>query len=686
MDATPGSSPFDPATLRVLDTMPEPVWLAHADGRIAFVNAKGLALLGMTAERVVEDGWQHLLHPDERDEVLERVAHTVRTGEPFAFEGRLLAGSGAYTWIRSSAQALRDGHRIVGFVGHLIDIGRYRAAELQAREAEAELRDARNFNETLLDTMPIMFWSADAHGRAQYFNRWFFEYTGMTPDDTGDGRYWNAMHPDDRAGAAERWAQLRAAARPADRFARYRRGSDGSWRWHLVHARPMRDASGAVVRWFGYSLDVDDQRRAAERQHFLLSATGALGALLDPEQLYETLVAQCVPSMADSAVVLLVEGPELRVAAAAAVDAARLADVRRFHDAYAWGRADGPIRQAFATGEPVLLGHLTQPQLDVLAESDDQRALLAALGTRSSIVTPLFAGDDIAGVLITSYGPSERRYDENDVQALQLLSERLATILSNVQRFEREHRVAEALQAASLPQRLPSARGLSLFAYYAAARSEATIGGDWYDAFELRDGRVVLSIGDVTGRGLDAAVTMANVRQILRGIGHVHADPALMLQAADRALRAEHPDTYVTALACVVDTPNGTVTYASAGHPPAALRRRGGDVSMLTGPGLPLGMRSQDEPDAVTLPLRDGDALVLYTDGLSEVERRPRDGEEAIVAEVRRGDIFATDDPARALYDRLVGDRARDDVAILVAYVGDPRDGSFSSRHGLRAT
>ncbi len=504
---------------------------------------------------------------------------------------------------------------------------RTRLRSSRRADAEAELRDARDLNQTLLDTMPVMFWSTDAMGHAEYFNRWFFEYTGMTPDQTAGGQYWTAMHPDDRAGQDERWAKLRAHAAPADRLVRYRR-ADGSYRWHQVHARPMRDASGEIVRWFGYSIDVHDQRRAAERQQFLIAAIRALTPALEPSALYESLVAACVPAMADAAAVLVVDDGVVRVAAAVALGERGFAE-------------DPQAREALRTRRPA--------------------------HTASTVATPILASNEVAAVLVTRYGRSERRYEDPDMQTLQLLGEQLAIMLANVRRFEREHRVAEALQRATLPQSLPSPAAVALHAHYAAAPSEAAIGGDWYDALELHDGRVVLSIGDVTGRGLTAAVTMANIRQIMRGIAHVHADPALMLRTADRALRAEHPDTYVTALACVIDPIGETLTYAGAGHPPAMLRSSDGDVRILYGAGLPLGMRSSSEPDSTTVPLHAGDALVLYTDGLTEIDRRPSDGEAAIVAELRSGEVLRAADPAGALYERLVGERARDDVAILVA-------------------
>ena len=125
---------------------------------------------------------------------------------------------------------------------------------------------------------------------------------------------------------------------------------------------------------------------------------------------------------------------------------------------------------------------------------------------------------------------------------LEEVARRSALAIANAQLYAREHRVAEALQAASLPRRLPEIDGIALDAIYVPGRSEAQIGGDWYDAFALADGRIVVSIGDVAGSGLDAAVTMSSMRQIIRGIAQVHADPVLDAQfGRSRAAHGRYP-------------------------------------------------------------------------------------------------------------------------------------------------
>ncbi len=111
--------------------------------------------------------------------------------------------------------------------------------------------------------------------------------------------------------------------------------------------------------------------------------------------------------------------------------------------------------------------------------------------------------------------------------------------------------------------------GLHFDGIYVPASDRELLGGDWYDALRLNDGRIVISVGDVAGSGLPAAVIMASMRQVIRGVAQVYADPIAMLDAADRTLKTEYPDTFVTAFVGVLDPVARTLTHASAGHPSA---------------------------------------------------------------------------------------------------------------------
>ncbi|HYZ14794.1 MAG TPA: ATP-binding SpoIIE family protein phosphatase, partial [Candidatus Acidoferrum sp.] len=256
----------------------------------------------------------------------------------------------------------------------------------------------------------------------------------------------------------------------------------------------------------------------------------------------------------------------------------------------------------------------------------------------------------------------------DDVRALvPELAARLGVALANANAYEREHRVAMTFQQAALEPGLPDVPGVDFSALYQAARADASIGGDWYDAFRLPDGRIVMSVGDVAGSGLDAAVTMGSVRQSIRTAVLINPDPSAVVEAVDRIVRAMGPDRFVTAFVCVLDPVCGELTYANAGHPPALLRRPNGELVELGSGDLPLGLRQRDTARRGAITVEPGSLIVAYTDGLTEFERDPLGGYAKLLEAVRRCDI---DDVAHAIFDGVAGgEPARDDVAILtVAY------------------
>jgi anti-sigma regulatory factor (Ser/Thr protein kinase) len=214
---------------------------------------------------------------------------------------------------------------------------------------------------------------------------------------------------------------------------------------------------------------------------------------------------------------------------------------------------------------------------------------------------------------------------------------------------------------------MPTVPGMQFRAIYQAAKAEALVGGDWYDAFRLDDGRIVLSIGDVMGSGLLAAVTMGAVRQALRGAAQITAEPIEILDAADRALRSEQPDGIVTAFVGILDPITLTLMYASAGHPPPLLRSAAGEITALAGSGLPLGLRSLQTYASETshaMILDDSSLLVLYTDGLIEATRDIEVGEKRLRQALQSAEVWNAENPAAAISDHVL-EEVLDDVAIL---------------------
>ncbi len=250
-----------------------------------------------------------------------------------------------------------------------------------------------------------------------------------------------------------------------------------------------------------------------------------------------------------------------------------------------------------------------------------------------------------------------------------VLATRLNRTLADSRRLQdrltREHEIAAALQHASLPSVLPALDGIALHATYRPALSDLQIGGDWYDAFVMPDGRLAITIGDIAGHGLAASIIMSKLRQSLRLAAHLSPDPNAMLAVADTALRTEHPETIATAFVALLERSSGELRWASAGHPPPMLRRRDGSIFELDRPAPPLGIFDADAVPASVTFLEPATLLVAYTDGLVESGKDLIGGLALLRRVLTDAAIVSAADPATSLFETLVGTNACDDVSVI---------------------
>jgi PAS domain S-box-containing protein len=240
--------------------------------------------------------------------------------------------------------------------------------------------------------------------------------------------------------------------------------------------------------------------------------------------------------------------------------------------------------------------------------------------------------------------------------------------------YEREHRVAETLQRSLLPEKLPQIEGVALAARYLPAGAGTAVGGDWYDAAELPDGRLALVVGDVVGHGLRAAAVMGQLRNAFRAYAIVESSPSEILARLNRLAMSSDEGVMATLLYLALDRDTGEVSYASAGHPPALLLTPEGTQYLEGGRSMPVGAAeiATFREERTTLPL--DSTLLLYTDGLVEQRGTPLDdrfADLAAAAAAGSGDLEKLCD--EILAGVLGGAEPTDDVALL-AVRPDPVD------------
>jgi PAS domain S-box-containing protein len=672
---------------RLADEVPLFVWTQAPDGTVDWANRAWYDYVRLPRElATTAEGWARVVHPDDVGEVVAAFERAARSRTTYETEHRLKpadADDSAYRWflVRSVPRFDAAGE-IVSWVGTGVDI---HDSKVLAAKDTASFR-------VIADAVPQMMWSALPDGWIDWYNARWFEYTGQTRDEAA-GWGWQAVHhPDDLPAVMRAWPESIATGEPFEMEFRLRR-ADGAFRWFLTRAIPMHGANGAIVRWYGTNTDIDAEHGARARERFFSQLGAELSGALSLEQTLRVVTRSIVPQFADWAVVNLIdERNDVRLAAAYHSDPEKreLLEAAR-GESYATPSGLSGVARVVRTGKPVVYEAYTE---DVLRESIEAefRARLERIGIESALIVPLFSGGKVVGTLNAVMGGSGRAFTAADVPFLEELGRRIAPAIGNATAYERERRVATTFQRAALVPALPEIPGLTFEAMYQAAMLEATVGGDWYDVFRLPDGRVVLSIGDVAGKGLQAAVAMASVRQSIRTAALINPDPVAVLNAVDRIVRAMGDAPFVTAFVGVLEPVSFELTFASAGHPPALLRDANGTVTSLAEGDLPLGLRERSDDGARTVAIAPGSVLLCYTDGLTEFDRDPVAGERRVREELAR----AGGDIANGIYARIAQDRpANDDVAILavtfrapLVALDDPRRASvwrFGSSDAERA-
>lgn len=223
----------------------------------------------------------------------------------------------------------------------------------------------------------------------------------------------------------------------------------------------------------------------------------------------------------------------------------------------------------------------------------------------------------------------------------------------------------ERLRRALTPATLPNIAWLRADAWYAPAEHESLVGGDWYDAVELPDGRVFVCIGDVTGHGLEAAITMSSrVHHAILAWMEIENDPAVAMRRVNRIMSVQH--TIATAIAGFIDPRTERFTYACAGHPPAVVALPDGRASFAAYGGLPLGATQDAQYINQSLHLPTGALLVLYTDGLLEYGREIAVAQNQLLMASSRAVRSKTSGCAKRVFRSVTHNAATpDDVAIL---------------------
>lgn len=534
----------------------------------------------------------------------------------------------------------------------------------------AQNREHQRRYELIADAMPQFVWLDAADGSALYSNKRWLEYTGLTEEENKGFGWERVTHPEDLRRLHEERARTLISGEPFEDECRYR-GKDGKYRWFLFRSIPVRDESGTITSWLGTATDIDKQKRAEAQQTFFALASDVLGSTLDVDGTLGRIARLAVSWLGTWCQIDLPDAHgRLRVAVVAHDEPEKEAILAQLVDQHIYNEEAqmGPPA-VIRSDRPQLLLRIDEGAVQRVIPEAAHRDIYRSVGYESGIIVPLRVGDRVLGAIGIASDDPTRLYTDFDVATALELGRRGAIALENAQSFQREHRVASTLQRALLPSTLPANRDVAFSSAYASAASAQgeAVGGDWYDAFPLEGRRIAVSIGDVAGHGVEAAVTMSVVRQAIRAAALEHHAPHDVLARANRVLSLEQRHTMTTAFFGVYNPLSREFSYAVAGHPRPLIVDERGDITVFAGTGPPLG-EAFDEVlvEQHTVRASEGSAIVFFTDGLIEYGRDVLRAENRLRDVMRERSFLRRENPAQAIIDAVLEGPQIDDIAVLV--------------------
>ena len=575
----------------------------------------------------------------------------------------------------------------------------------ERRRADQAARDLADHFRLALDAGGLGTWRWDMRTGQTTWDERLEALFGLEPG-TFDGTfesYVALLHPDDRDAVLARVDEA-VRDRTTYRVEHRVRWRDGSVHWIAGAGGVITDDAGDVVGTMGCCLDVTErverqlaqdqlaaeaveaaasERVLRERLEFLGAVHDALASLPDRFDLMAAVTRAAVPQLGDwCAIHLLPEGevrptraaPDLEIAH---VDPAMVAFARSLAERFPYD-PDAPtgVPHVIRTGEAEFYPDITPEVLVDVGVTAEERAVIEQLALRSSITVPLTKGTRTFGAMQFVMSSSRRRYTEGDVALARAVAGRIASTLENRRLNGVQRHIADTLQRSLVPASLPVIPDLDLAVRYWAAGEGSTVGGDFYDVFELDPDSWAVVIGDVCGTGPAAAAVTGIARHTIRDSAWHGDDPIAILESLNRAILREASSSFCTAVVGRLRrTADGLGLHVVSGGHPLPILVTAGSTRTICRPGTLLGVfeRTTFRDEVVTL--RPGDTIVLYTDGATDVP-----GPHGLTAEEFAAIVDAevrsarhVEDVADRIHGRLAEilpfEERNDDIALLVLRV-----------------
>jgi GAF domain-containing protein len=462
---------------------------------------------------------------------------------------------------------------------------------------------------------------------------------------------------------------------PTELTVGYRFKGTGKTRWSRVNASPVKNDAGQVVWAINFFLDISEQMRQQDAERTLARITTILSASPLPSGPdFVALANILVPELATwCGFTVLDESDRLMPAGAVFPESPDARALFNIGDPMGISVSAEQIQaRVLSTGRRVLIPEIAEELMERAEERFGPRIvdLVESLQLRSVVCVPLGPPGAGLGTMTLVRTQTEPPFDPDDLALIDAIADRIGLTLTNFKAYEREHETAEALRRGLVPSSIPEIPGLEIAARYEPLSQLGQVGGDFFDFVEVGSQRYAVVIGDIEGKGVQAAAAVAVARSALRTAISLEPSPSVVLGQLNKAMRTEPDPRMCTVAYMLLDQSKGNfvATVTLAGHPPPLLYRADGTVSLLGTPCPPAGVLESLDPQPSSFELYPGDVVVLYTDGIS---RRDLPPPETMVS---LGPSRA-DEPLEAFLDRALEEfrsvvpTVRDDVIMIAIRV-----------------
>lgn len=420
----------------------------------------------------------------------------------------------------------------------------------------------------------------------------------------------------------------------------------------------------AVIRLRAIELKVG---RAEGRLWLLSEASAALGVTFEYETSLTDVAHMMVPAFADWCILELVEDNTVRSVAIIHTDPGKvntLEELWRSHP----GSTEFPddYAKVIQSGQVELVPEISHSTGEASAQDSWLRSLRQAIGTKTTLRVPIVDNDRVFGAITVGRGDTKLQFDHADHIFAEALGHRCAVAIALGRSYREQREIAGWLQRNLLPQHSPELPGTRVSARYFPAEAGG-VGGDWYELIPLPNGQIGLALGDVAGRGIEAAALMGQLRTALVAVALDGHPPSVVMERLNTLLQQLPLRQMVTLVYMVVSPKTMRIRLTNAGHPPPLVVAPDGTTRYLEEGGtVPLGVKIPAAFTDAEVAIAPKSTVVLYSDGLVERRGRSLDDSFALLEQVaRRGPVTPEALVNRLVAEMVTGGPVHDDVALL---------------------